>query len=684
MQKTFMKKILIVLTLLGINVAVAQVKIGDNPDTIDPASLVELESTNKAFVLSRVTSVQMNAISPLRGALVYNTDASSVFLYDGTSWNSLSSGSGGTVVTDNGDGTFTVDAGSGGNITFNGANDIVTTLVDNGDSTFTYTNENNVATTISVGGTDDDITGVTFDGTNLTVNEGTTSFSADLSALEESADIAVNSTAIGTNTTDIATNTTNIGNNTTAVAANTTDIGNNTTAIGTNTTGIANNVTNIGNNTTAIGTNTTNITTNATNIGNNTTAIGTNTADIATNVTNIGNNTTAIGTNTTNIATINGEQTVQDAAIALNTAKVGLTPAQAVILANTSGTNTGDQDISTDGTAGNISLSDGSTLTLNVEDGDSSATNEINTGFAVNGLNLEITDSNGTLQVPLTAISTDNQNATEVLLSPAIDIDGDGTAETDVQEALEETAVQIAAFAATTDDDVTGVVLSAGSTLTILEGATSVSTDLSALEESGDIAANTLLINNHVSSDLDIDPNNETNTAFASAVNTLTITDPNGALTAPIVNTNALSIVGGNITSTINGVASTAIALPVADGTETEVTGAGINVVTGNGSAATPYVVTATEVDGSVSNETNTAFASAVNTLTITDPDGALTAPIVNSNALSIAGGNITSTINGVASTAIALPVADGTETEVTGAGIKRSNWKTVLLLLLM
>ena len=64
-----------------------------------------------------------------------------------------------------------------------------------------------------------------------------------------------------------------------------------------------------------------------------------------------------------------------------------------------------------------------------------------------------------------------------------------------------------------------------------------------------------------------------------------------------------MSIAGGNITSTINGIASTAIALPVADGTETEVTGAGINVVTGDGSSATPYIVTATEVDGSVSNE---------------------------------------------------------------------------------
>jgi hypothetical protein len=51
-----------------------------------------------------------------------------------------------------------------------------------------------------------------------------------------------------------------------------------------------------------------------------------------------------IAVNATDIATIQAEQTVQDAAIAVNTAKVGLTPAQETILANTSGVNTGDQD----------------------------------------------------------------------------------------------------------------------------------------------------------------------------------------------------------------------------------------------------------------------------------------------------------------------------------------------------
>ena len=43
---------------------------------------------------------------------------------------------------------------------------------------------------------------------------------------------------------------------------------------------------------------------------------------------------------------------------------------------------TDDQDISTTGAAGNITIEDGSTLNLNVDDADADATNEYNTGFS--------------------------------------------------------------------------------------------------------------------------------------------------------------------------------------------------------------------------------------------------------------------------------------------------------------
>lgn len=77
----------------------SQVKIGDNPSTIHSNSILELESTDKVLVISRMTTAQINAIQPLRGALVYNTDTSCVYMYDGSSWRSLCSSMAGINVT---------------------------------------------------------------------------------------------------------------------------------------------------------------------------------------------------------------------------------------------------------------------------------------------------------------------------------------------------------------------------------------------------------------------------------------------------------------------------------------------------------------------------------------------------------------------------------------------------------
>ena len=67
----------------------AQVKIGDNPNQIDNSSVLELQSIDKAFVLTRVSTIQMNAIFPLNGALVYNTDDECIFQFSNNSWSSL-------------------------------------------------------------------------------------------------------------------------------------------------------------------------------------------------------------------------------------------------------------------------------------------------------------------------------------------------------------------------------------------------------------------------------------------------------------------------------------------------------------------------------------------------------------------------------------------------------------------
>ncbi|MBU2946843.1 hypothetical protein, partial [Zobellia uliginosa] len=48
------------------------------------------------------------------------------------------------------------------------------------------------------------------------------------------------------------------------------------------------------------------------------------------------------------------------------------------------------------------------------------------------------------------------------------------------------------------------------------------------------------------------------------------------------------------------------LSVAAADGSETEVTGAGINTVSGDGTSASPYVITGTEVDGDITNEIQT------------------------------------------------------------------------------
>ncbi|HZJ21519.1 MAG TPA: hypothetical protein VFD35_14355, partial [Pricia sp.] len=85
---------LLIIGLLMSSFASAQVKIGDNPQTIDPTSVLELESTERVLVITRVDSLQMSNIVPNRGALVYNTSADCVFYYNGTDWINLCGGGG--------------------------------------------------------------------------------------------------------------------------------------------------------------------------------------------------------------------------------------------------------------------------------------------------------------------------------------------------------------------------------------------------------------------------------------------------------------------------------------------------------------------------------------------------------------------------------------------------------------
>jgi len=89
--------------LIG-QMALAQVKIGNNPTVIDPASILELEHPNRAFFLSRVSLTSTTDVTtinvPKAGMLVYNTNAAitgtpanpallggvGLYYYDGLRW----------------------------------------------------------------------------------------------------------------------------------------------------------------------------------------------------------------------------------------------------------------------------------------------------------------------------------------------------------------------------------------------------------------------------------------------------------------------------------------------------------------------------------------------------------------------------------------------------------------------
>ncbi len=68
----------------------AQIKVGDNPTTLNAAAVLEIESVTKGFLLPRMTDTQMNAIaSPPAGLMVYNTTNNCTYIFKNSTWTSL-------------------------------------------------------------------------------------------------------------------------------------------------------------------------------------------------------------------------------------------------------------------------------------------------------------------------------------------------------------------------------------------------------------------------------------------------------------------------------------------------------------------------------------------------------------------------------------------------------------------
>jgi uncharacterized protein (TIGR02145 family) len=95
MKKQTQRVVLLAVCSLFFYAGNAQVKIGNNPTTIDTSAMLELESTTQGFLPPRMSTTQINAITlPATGLMVYNTTIPCLQVNDGTttlpSWNCIS------------------------------------------------------------------------------------------------------------------------------------------------------------------------------------------------------------------------------------------------------------------------------------------------------------------------------------------------------------------------------------------------------------------------------------------------------------------------------------------------------------------------------------------------------------------------------------------------------------------
>ena len=255
-----------------------------------------------------------------------------------------------------------------------------------------------IANTSGVNTGDQDISGIAVNATDIATN------TTDINALEAEQVTQNDAIAINTAKTGITTAQADIIANTSGVNTGDQDIS-----------GIAINATDIDaleaeqivqNDAIAINTAKTGITTAQADIIANTTGVNTGDQDIS----GIAVNATNIATNTTDIDALEAEQVTQNDAIAINTAKTGITTAQADIIANTSGVNTGDQDISG--------------IAINATDIDALEAEQVtqNDAIAINTAKTGITTAQADIIANTSGINTGDQDISGIAVN-ATDID---------------------------------------------------------------------------------------------------------------------------------------------------------------------------------------------------------------------------------------------------------------------
>ena len=93
---------LIICLLGGFSAQAQWMLINQSGGTPDSTAVLELRDTTKGFLPPRLANTQMDSIQgPAEGLMVYNTDSSTYYYFDGSSWIAMAAGNGAESGTQN-------------------------------------------------------------------------------------------------------------------------------------------------------------------------------------------------------------------------------------------------------------------------------------------------------------------------------------------------------------------------------------------------------------------------------------------------------------------------------------------------------------------------------------------------------------------------------------------------------
>lgn len=120
----------------------AQVAVSTDGSLPHASAMLEVKTTNRGFLLPRLTSTQRNAIaSPATGLLVYETTSNAIWVYNGSAWVQLGAGGGSSDWLASGNHLYN---GNSGNVGIGLNTNINEKLTIKGNALITYVNGNDL------------------------------------------------------------------------------------------------------------------------------------------------------------------------------------------------------------------------------------------------------------------------------------------------------------------------------------------------------------------------------------------------------------------------------------------------------------------------------------------------------------------------------------------------------------